>query len=189
MPRVLLIDCFDSFTYMLGDYLQQCGAEVVVVRCNDGQLKHTPQADGVLLSPGPGTPQAAGLLMPFVTEHLQQLPMLGICLGHQALGLALGGRLQQSPEPWHGRQSVVNLRPHAMFAGLPPAMPVGRYHSLIVDGLPLPEVISTATDAAGCCMALAHKRFPLWGVQFHPESIMSTGGLQVLKNWVQSLPT
>ncbi len=158
-----------------------------VLRNDDERIVELAGYDGVVISPGPGTPQSSGRLMEFVYKNLNSIPMLGICLGHQALGLALGGKLERSETPWHGVSNKIHLQPHIMFAGVGGSMEVGRYHSLYISGLDSTVVEITATDQQGIVMAFAHKTLPLWGIQFHPESCMTEDGERILGNWVDGL--
>lgn len=187
MPRLLLIDNFDSFTFILRDYLQRYAHQVDVLRNYDPKIFDLQGYDGVVISPGPRTPQASGRLIEFVYNNLEYIPMLGICLGHQALGLALGGKLERSDTPWHGVSTKIHLQPHPMFGGLGNSIEVGRYHSLYISGLDENIVDITATDQQGLAMAFAHKSLPLWGIQFHPESCMTNGGERIIENWVGGL--
>lgn len=187
--RLLLLDNFDSFTYNLLDYLQQLGTDVVVRR-NDTPLPELLALDveAVVLSPGPGTPRAAGVMMELLAAVHAQLPVLGVCLGHQALGEFFGAGLQRAARPMHGKVSDIELTEaaDALFAGLPTRLPVTRYHSLVLNKLPdslLP--LARTADAAAELMALRHRTLPLYGVQFHPEALLTTHGLAMLRNWVR----
>lgn len=186
--RLLLLDNFDSFTYNLLDYLQQVGCEVVVCR-NDAPLPALQELvlDGIVLSPGPGTPAAAGVMPAVIREYHRRLPMLGVCLGHQALGEFFGAELRRAARPMHGKVSEVTwLTASPLSAGLPSRMPVTRYHSLVLDSLPpCLEVLARTTDE-GDIMALRHRTLPLYGVQFHPEALLTPNGLALLGNWVQN---
>lgn len=187
--RLLLLDNFDSFTYNLLDYLQQLGCEVLVRR-NDVPLAEllalVPAA--VVLSPGPGTPAGAGNLLAVIEAFHQRLPMLGVCLGHQALGQFFGGEVVRGARPMHGKVSDIAWTvPDVLWQGLPARMAVTRYHSLAVSGLPPAlEALAVTTDARAEIMALRHRSLPLHGVQFHPEALLTTYGLAMLGNWVQS---
>ena len=187
--RLLLLDNFDSFTYNLLDYLQQLGVEVVVRR-NDTPLPELLALafDAVVLSPGPGTPRAAGVLMPLLAAVQQRVPVLGVCLGHQALGELFGAGVERARRPMHGKVSQVQLNQsaEALFEGLPAQIPVTRYHSLVLRQLP-PELLPLAytTDDDHELMALRHRTLPLYGVQFHPEALLTPHGLALLRNWVR----
>ena len=186
--KILLLDSFDSFTYMLADYLRQLGAEVLVRR-NDVPLAELRGlgVQGVVLSPGPGTPATAGNLLPVIAEFHQQLPMLGVCLGQQALGEFFGARLGPAARPMHGKVSEIELLgPDPWLRGLPRRQSVTRYHSLSLDAATLPPTLlplAVTTDADRELMALRHATRPLYGVQFHPEALLTTHGLQWLANW------
>ena len=187
--RLLLLDNFDSFTFTLADYLRQLGAEVTVQR-NDVALAalRVPDFDGVVLSPGPGTPAQAGVMPALIEAYHRQLPMLGVCLGHQALGEFFGAAVVRAARPVHGKVSEMRCEPgEALFAGLPATQPVTRYHSLVVrEPLP-PQLVALArtTDSTAELMALRHRSLPLYGVQFHPEALLTPQGLAMLANWVR----
>ncbi len=180
----LLLDNFDSFTYNLADYLAQCGAEFRVVR-NDVPLTEIRRETyrGIILSPGPGTPRRAGSLMQVVGHYAGTLPMLGICLGHQALGEHFGANLERAAKPMHGKLSRIDCLPDAIFAGLPATLDVVRYHSLVLQSLPaVLETVARTPD--GEIMAFRHKNLPIRGVQFHPEAALTQGGLKMMDNWL-----
>ncbi len=187
---LLLLDNFDSFTYTLADYLHQLGADVVVRR-NDVPLAKLRQLDwqGIVLSPGPGSPATAGNLMAVIQEYHQRLPMLGVCLGQQALGEFFGGRLRRAARPMHGKVSEIELLGgDAWLTGLPRRQPVTRYHSLALETNTLPAVLrplARTADADRELMALRHATLPLYGVQFHPEALLTTHGLAWLRNWMR----
>jgi len=185
---LLLIDNYDSFVHNLARYFRRLGQETLVVR-NDATSPREivalrPQA--IVLSPGPCTPNEAGCSLDVVKQLAGQVPILGVCLGHQAIGAALGGRVIRAPVPMHGRTSTIRHCASGIFAGVINPLTVGRYHSLIVESSTLPaelEVIAQTTD--GIVMALAHRRWPLFGVQFHPESILTEGGYAILANFLR----
>ena len=187
--RLLLLDNFDSFTHTLADYLRQLGAEVVVLRNNVplAQLQAEP-VDGVVLSPGPGTPAHAGVLMAAVDYFHRRLPMLGVCLGQQALGEFFGATLHRAARPMHGKTTVMRCLPdESLFAGLPEYQTITRYHSLVLAE-PLPPALlplARTADPAAELMALRHATLPLYGVQFHPEALLTTHGLPILANWLR----
>ncbi|MBT9394075.1 aminodeoxychorismate/anthranilate synthase component II [Hymenobacter sp. NST-14] len=188
--RLLLLDNFDSFTYNLLDYLRQLGCEVLVRR-NDAPLAElralAPEA--VVLSPGPGTPAAAGNLLAVIGEFHARLPMLGVCLGHQALAEFFGAPVGRGQRPMHGKVSEISwVAPDVLWQELPARMPVTRYHSLVVGQLPPVLEALAFTTGAGTpeLMALRHRRLPLHGVQFHPEALLTPHGLALLGNWVKS---
>ena len=186
MSRILVVDNYDSFVYTIVGYLDQLGAETVVVR-NDAVPPVTERDgfDGVLVSPGPGTPSEAGASMQVIRECAEAgTPMLGVCLGHQALGEVFGGTVTHAPELMHGKTSLVSHDGQGVFDGLPTPFTATRYHSLaVVDGTPSDELVVTAR-ANGIIMGLQHRTLPLHGVQFHPESVLTEGGHRLLANWL-----
>lgn len=187
--RLLLLDNFDSFTFTLADYLRQLGAEVVVRR-NDVPLAalNVPAFDGLVLSPGPGTPAEAGVMPAVIRAFHQHIPMLGVCLGHQALGEFFGGEVVRAARPMHGKVTDMRCDTAApLFAGLPAVQPITRYHSLILSE-PLPTVLQPLAHTTGPTpelMALRHRALPLYGVQFHPEALLTPHGLAILGNWLR----
>ena len=188
MTRVLVIDNYDSFVYTIVGYLDQLGAETVVVR-NDAVPSATERAgfDGVLVSPGPGTPAEAGASLDVIRGCAEQgTPMLGVCLGHQALGEVFGGTVTHAAELMHGRTSLVQHEGEGVLAGLPTPFTATRYHSLaVVQGTVSDELTVTAATANGIIMGLQHRTLPLHGVQFHPESVLTEGGHRLLANWLR----
>ena len=185
--RLLLIDNYDSFTYNLYDYLLQTGADCIVLRNDAFEAQDIAGmgVQGIVLSPGPRRPEHAGCMMAVIEQYHQKLPMLGVCLGHQALGMFFGASLHKAPAPVHGKTSLIRQNGHAMFAGIAPEFTVMRYHSLTLSLKAEGDLVPTAqsTDDA-TLMAMSHRELPLWGVQFHPESCMSEGGLQLLQNFI-----
>jgi anthranilate synthase/aminodeoxychorismate synthase-like glutamine amidotransferase len=190
-PRVLLVDNYDSFTFNLVQYLGELGAAVEVFR-NDaigvaGIRARRP--DGLVLSPGPCTPDEAGVTLEAAAALAGTLPILGVCLGHQAIGQAFGGRVVRNPRIVHGKASPVRHRGKGLYAGLPSPFSAGRYHSLVVDRATLPPALAvTAWTDQGEIMGLRHRRLDVEGVQFHPESILTEGGKALLENWLERLP-
>jgi anthranilate synthase/aminodeoxychorismate synthase-like glutamine amidotransferase len=186
---LLVIDNYDSFTYNLVQYLGELGADLLVRR-NDaidvdevGELR--PSA--IVVSPGPCVPSQAGVSVPLIQRWGSTIPTLGVCLGHQAIGEAYGGRVVRAGRVMHGKCSDVEHDGTGLFAGLPSPLPVMRYHSLIVERATLPaelEILAVATDDATEIHALRHRTHPVWGVQFHPESILTTGGKTILRNFL-----
>ncbi|MBL7811334.1 MAG: aminodeoxychorismate/anthranilate synthase component II [Bacteroidetes bacterium] len=186
--KILLLDNYDSFTWNLVHYLQNAGAEVTVLRNDDSAVltSSVSEWDAVVLSPGPCTPADAGCLMPALEKWVGQIPVLGVCLGHQALGLHFGWRLERAAKPMHGKESWMQHSGTGLFYGLPNPMQIGRYHSLIVT-----PVENSPLKVTGTCdneiMAFEHETFPVWGVQFHPESILTPQGQFLIQNWVNTL--
>jgi para-aminobenzoate synthetase component 2 len=191
--RILVVDNYDSFVYTLVGYLQELGAETTVVRNDDLTLAEAEEMaasrDGVLISPGPGTPADAGVCVDLIRwcgDHAK--PMLGVCLGHQALAEAFGGTVTHAPELMHGKTSLIEHDSTSVFAGLPSPVTATRYHSLAAVSEDIPDELTvTARTASGIIMGLEHRSLPLTGVQFHPESVLTEGGYQMLGNWLESL--
>ncbi len=186
--KLLLIDNYDSFTYNLVQFLGDLGAETQVVR-NDATTAEGALALGasaIILSPGPCTPDQAGICLNLIRLCAQRhVPLLGVCLGHQAIGQAFGGKVIRAPQPMHGKVSLVSHDGSGVFEGLPPLFKATRYHSLIVERKTLPhELRITAQTADGLIMGLAHNTLPIHGVQFHPESIASEHGHDLLRNFL-----
>lgn len=185
MTRLLVVDNYDSFVWTIVGYLEQLGASTVVQR-NDDVSADPRDFDGVLVSPGPGTPKEAGASLEVIercAEH--RVPMLGVCLGHQALGELYGGTVTHAAELMHGKTSPVEHEGSGVFAGLPTPFTATRYHSLAVDPATVPEeLVVTATTAGGVVMGLQHRELPLHGVQFHPESVLTEHGHRLLANWL-----
>ncbi len=186
---ILVIDNYDSFTYNLVQYLGELGEELVVRR-NDAIAVDdigTMAPEAIVLSPGPCTPTDAGVTVPVIREWGATVPMLGVCLGHQAIGEAYGGRVVRARRVMHGKTSDVLHDGTGLFEGLPSPLPVMRYHSLVVERGSLPdalEVTAVASDDGDEIHALRHREHPVWGVQFHPESILTTGGKAILRNFL-----
>lgn len=191
MLRLLLLDNYDSFTYNLRDYLlQQPPVAQVQVwrndRCTVAQIA-AQQFDGIVLSPGPKRPADAGILMEVLRCFCDKIPILGVCLGHQAMGELFGARLVHAAVPMHGKTDRIEHSGTGLFVGLPNPLQVMRYHSLVLEQVPAEQFDITASSSTGECMAICHKRLPICGVQFHPESILTPQGLQLLNNWCKML--
>ena len=183
--RVLVVDNYDSFVFNIVQYLAQLGAECTVVRNDEVDLASVNDYDGVLLSPGPGIPEKAGVCVDLVRETAGSVPVLGVCLGHQAIAAAYGAIVERAPELLHGKTSEVEHEGVGVLAGLPSPFTATRYHSLSVRDGSLPaELEVTARTAGGVIMALRHRDLPLEGVQFHPESVLTEGGHRLLANWL-----
>jgi len=183
----LLIDNYDSFTYNLWHFLGELGAEVTVKRNDalsvDDVLALKPQ--GIVISPGPSDPDHAGICLELVRRS-GPVPVLGVCLGHQAIGQAIGGKIARAPEPMHGKLSAIRHDGSGVFAGLPNPFPATRYHSLIVERSSVPdELVVTAWTSDGIVMGLRHSRYPTYGVQFHPESVLTKEGKKILANFLR----
>ncbi len=185
--RVLVVDNYDSFVYNLVQYLGQLGVDCDVRRNDEIPLSEVGRLDpgGILLSPGPGTPQRAGICMGVITEYGGRIPIFGVCLGHQAFGAAYGATVQRAPELLHGKTSEVHHAGDGVLAGLPDPFIATRYHSLAVVESTLPgEIEVTGRTASGVVMAMRHRTLPIEGVQFHPESVLTQGGHLMLANWL-----
>jgi len=183
--RILVVDNYDSFVFNLVQYLAQLGADVTVRRNDEVTPDEARQFDGVLLSPGPGTPEDAGVCMDIVRECAGDVPIFGVCLGHQAIAAAYGATVERAPELLHGKTSPVEHTDIGVLAGLPSPFVATRYHSLAVDPDTVPdELIVTGTTAGGVIMAIRHRDLPVEGVQFHPESVLTEGGYAMLANWL-----
>jgi anthranilate synthase component 2 len=190
-PRLVLVDNYDSFTWNLVQYLGELGAAVEVFRNDqidvDGIRARKP--DGLVISPGPCTPKEAGVTVPAIQALAGVLPILGVCLGHQAIGHAFGGKVVRNHRIVHGKASPVRHRGKGVFAGLPSPFTAGRYHSLVVERETLPKALAvTAWTDEDEIMGLRHRTLDVEGVQFHPESILTDGGKALLANWLGRLP-
>ncbi|MCC6920977.1 MAG: aminodeoxychorismate/anthranilate synthase component II [Alphaproteobacteria bacterium] len=184
---ILLIDNYDSFTYNLVHYLGELGAEVVVHRNDAISVEQALSArpEGIVLSPGPCTPNEAGICLDLIAAAKDRVPLLGVCLGHQAIGQVFGGKVVRAPVPMHGKTSRIHHRGSDVFKDIPDNFTATRYHSLIVDRATLPDELEvTAETDDGLIMGLAHKTHPIYGVQFHPESIVSEHGHDLLRNFL-----
>lgn len=188
--KILVIDNYDSFTWNLVHYLEELGAETRVVRNDELTVEEAlaSDADGVLLSPGPCSPNEAGICVALIEQARDDLPILGVCLGHQSIGQAFGGEVITAKEIRHGKLSEIRQTGGDLFDGLPETYQVVRYHSLAVKPEDLPDVlVADAFTEDGEVMALHHKTRPVYGVQFHPESILTEHGHALLKNWLDRL--
>lgn len=185
--KIYLVDNFDSFTYNLVHLFREQGLdEVKVVRNDVADPAVARNYDAVVISPGPGVPARAGRLMPFLESLGGRMPVFGVCLGMQAIGELYGGRLRNLSRVYHGLQTEVELQEHPLFTGLSGRIPVGRYHSWVVDREGLPNDLQIlASDEQGEVMALSHRQFPVLGVQFHPESVLTPLGGQIAANFLQ----
>ena len=188
MTKILVVDNYDSFVFNLVQYLQQLGAEVVVKRNDEVNAESINNFDGVLLSPGPGTPEDAGACIEIVNAAIEkQKPLLGVCLGHQAIGAALGAKVSRAPELLHGKTSQIQHKNEGIFKELKSPFRATRYHSLAIEIPSVPEeLLITATTETGVIMGVKHKSAPIEGVQFHPESILTEEGLHLLSNWLDT---
>lgn len=183
---ILLIDNYDSFVFNLARYAQELGEAVQVVRNDrlDIPAIRRLRPSGIIISPGPCTPAEAGISLAAVRAFAGQVPILGVCLGHQCLGAAFGGQVVRARQPMHGRASAITHDRRGLFAGLPTPLTVGRYHSLIVELAPHSPLLVTARSTEGEIMGLQHADLPLFGVQFHPESILTEHGHRLLENFL-----
>jgi len=190
MKRVVVVDNYDSFTYNLVQYVMSLGAECDV-RLNDKTTSAeigAAKPDGILLSPGPGTPDDAGVTLDVIREQAGKIPIFGVCLGHQSIGQAFGGTVLRAPSLMHGKTSLIEHDGRTIYRGVPSPFEATRYHSLIVEEPSLPACLEvTARAPAGEIMGLRHRTLPVEGVQFHPESILTQHGMRLIENWVGSL--
>jgi anthranilate synthase/aminodeoxychorismate synthase-like glutamine amidotransferase len=186
---VLVIDNYDSFTYNLVQYLGELGATMVVRRNDEATLAElcALEPSRVVISPGPGRPEQAGVSLDVIKTLGQRVPVLGVCLGHQAIGLAFGGQVVRAPQPIHGKTSTVEHNGAGVFAGISTAFAAGRYHSLVVAeaGMPADLEVTARTREDGLVMGLRHRTLPVHGVQFHPESVLTNEGRRILRNFLE----
>jgi anthranilate synthase component 2 len=185
---LLMIDNYDSFTYNLVQYLRELGEEVVVYRNDKITLSEIEELrpERLVVSPGPCTPNEAGISVPVIKHFSGRLPILGVCLGHQSIGQAYGGRIVRADRLMHGKTSPVFHDNRELFAGLPNPFDATRYHSLLIERVSMPDCLEiTAWTAEGEIMGLRHRELAVWGVQFHPESILTVNGMDVLRNFLQ----
>lgn len=186
--RIIIIDNYDSFTFNLSHLVKQLGAECATVRNDQFTLSDLEPYDKIILSPGPGIPSEAGLLLDVIRTYAGRKPMLGVCLGHQAIGEAFGARLENLSDVFHGVQTPIHLTASdTLFEGLPASgLQVGRYHSWVVSRQDFPSCLEvTAESEEGQIMALRHRTFDIHGIQFHPESVLTPDGPTILRNWLQ----
>ena len=187
--KTVIIDNYDSFTYNLAHLVKELGAEVDVLRNDKFELEELEKYDKIILSPGPGIPEEAGLLLEVIRTYAGRKPMLGVCLGEQAIGQVFGGKLTNLSEVFHGIQTNVKIKnKDYIFDGLPTEIPVGRYHSWVVDADGFPEeLVVTAISPEGQIMALKHREYDVHGIQFHPESVLTPDGKQIIGNWLKGV--
>ncbi len=185
--KIVIIDNYDSFTYNLAHLVKALGAEVTVYRNDQFTLNQLEPFDKIILSPGPGIPSEAGLLLQVIKEYAGRKPMLGVCLGHQAIGEAFGGSLTNLSEVYHGIASTItHFGNDPIFQGIDHHFEVGRYHSWVVDKENFPDCLEiTAESEEGQIMALKHKNYNIHGIQFHPESVLTPEGKTMIKNWLE----
>ena len=186
--RIVIIDNYDSFTYNLSHIVKELGCEVCVVRNDEFEMESLSAFDKIILSPGPGIPSEAGQLLEAIRRYAGKKPILGVCLGHQAIAEVFGGQLVNLSEVFHGVASTASIvAPDYLFEGLPEKIEVGRYHSWVVDGDSLPECLEvTSVSEEGQVMSLRHKELDIRGLQFHPESVLTPEGKAMLHNWVEA---
>lgn len=185
--KIVIIDNYDSFTYNLAHLVKELGAEVTVFRNDQFQLSELDRFDKVILSPGPGIPSEAGLLMDVIKKYAGRKPMLGVCLGHQAIGEAFGAKLTNLSEVYHGVATpCTQFGNDPIFEGLPKRIEIGRYHSWVVDKSGFPDCLDiTAVSDDGQIMGLKHKNYDIRGIQFHPESVLTPDGKKMIQNWLE----
>ena len=186
---VLVIDNYDSFTYNLVQYLGELGATVTVRRNDEATIEQLRALghERVVISPGPGRPEQAGVTLDVIKEFGPRMPLLGVCLGHQAIGLAFGGEVVRAPMPVHGKTSTIEHNGQGVFAGLAGSIQAGRYHSLVVAEKMLPAEleVTARTREDGLVMGVRHRTMPIHGVQFHPESVLTNEGRRILRNFLE----
>ncbi|HAB99232.1 MAG TPA: aminodeoxychorismate/anthranilate synthase component II [Parachlamydiales bacterium] len=186
---LLIIDNYDSFTYNLYQAIAVYDSEVKVVRNDELTVEEIRllQPKAIVISPGPGRPQAAGVCIEVIEKLGPNIPIFGVCLGHQAIGAAFGAEIVQSPGTMHGKQSLIFHHRRELFKGMPLPFKAGRYHSLVVQQLP-DELVVDAEDPEGLIMAMHHRDYPIYGVQFHPESILTPEGMKIIENFLEMCP-
>lgn len=181
---IVMIDNYDSFTYNLYQYVGKYNKDIVVYRNDEITLEELDKLDikGIIISPGPKTPYEAGITIPVIEKYYNKIPILGICLGHEAIGVVFGGKLVHSKKIMHGKTSKIDLNDDKLFANMPSKIKVARYHSLIVEDLP--EDLEILTSAGNEIMGVKHKDYDVYGLQFHPESILTESGDRIIANFV-----
>jgi para-aminobenzoate synthetase component 2 len=186
MTKILVVDNYDSFVFNLVQYLQQLGADCTVLRNDEVQASAASDYDGVLISPGPGTPEEAGVSIAMIEYCAEnKIPLFGVCLGHQAIGVAFGATVSRAPELLHGKTSQVHHTGAGVFKSIPTPFTATRYHSLAVEPVTISEELEvTGTTESGVVMSMRHKTLPIEGVQFHPESVLTEHGHLMLANWL-----
>ena len=189
-PRVFIVDNYDSFTWNLAQELGELGAEVEVARNDAFALDDLDRdrPDGIVISPGPGRPDDAGLSNDVVRRFAGAVPILGVCLGHQCIGEVFGGTVVRAPELMHGKTSAIEHDGQGVFVGLPEPFDATRYHSLVVAEETVPDVLEITARSHGLVMGLRHRELPVEGIQFHPESILTSAGMDLLGNFLRLLP-
>lgn len=187
--KILIIDNYDSFTYNLVQYFEELtGGEIDIYRNDKISLDAVDAYDTIIFSPGPGLPEEAGLMMDIINTYKESKKILGVCLGHQALGLAFGGALHNLDQVYHGIKAKINILDNEdpFYTGMKPSIDVGKYHSWVITPSTLsPDFIVTAKDEEGNIMSIRHKELPIWGVQYHPESIMTDEGYEMIRNFIE----
>ena len=188
MKRIVIIDNYDSFTYNLSHLVKELGAEVTVYRNDKFQMQQLEDYDKIILSPGPGIPSEAGFLLDVIRSYAGRKPILGVCLGHQAIGEVFGAKLKNLDSVFHGVATPANIiEDDYIFNGLPQTIEVGRYHSWIVSNESLPESLEiTSVSDEGYIMSLRHKDYDIRGIQYHPESVLTPQGKQIINNWLSN---
>lgn len=187
--KVIIIDCFDSFTYNLYQLIGTLGAEPIPITSNNSiEVVQKAQPDRIILSPGPGTPKDSGVCAEVIRTFMGQVPILGVCLGHQTIIDTLGGTISRMKKPVHGMTSEITNTGEGIFSGVPRRFSAARYHSLaaVPGDLPSDLMVTATAEDDGTIMAVSHSRYPLYGLQFHPESIMTPTGRSIMKNFLQT---
>ncbi len=186
--KIVIIDNYDSFTYNLSHLVKALGAEVTVYRNDQFEMSQLEAFDKIILSPGPGIPSEAGLLLDVIRTYAGRKPILGVCLGHQAIGEVFGGTLRNLSDVYHGVATPVDVTADDyLFEGLPKTFEVGRYHSWVVDTEGLPDCLEvTNVSQEGFIMSLRHREFDIRGIQYHPESVLTPAGETIVKNWLET---